>query len=228
MCELCAGTHANDQCTMRIESMQYMGNYNRQQPQNNQNSYNPGWRNHPNFSWSNNQATRQAIPPGFQNQFTHHAEKQPSLEDALARFITATERRMNDQDKLLNQVDLNVKSQAVSIKNLENQMGQLAHAINNRPQGALPSDTEVNPKSNGKEHCKAITLRSGKELTVLGEGSAYQKSLESEDIDKEKIEVEEVEVDKSKVVRSEARTDEASKVPLCLQYRFHRDSRNRS
>ena len=32
--------------------------------------------------------------------------------------------------------------------------------INTRPQGALPSTTEVNPK----EHCQAIMLKSGKEV----------------------------------------------------------------
>ena len=42
-------------------------------------------------------------------------------------------------------------------------MGQLGNALNSRPQGSLPSDTE-NPRRDGKEHCKAISLRSGKEL----------------------------------------------------------------
>ena len=46
------------------------------------------------------------------------------------------------------------------------QMGQLAEAINSRTQGNLSSKTEVNPK----EHCKVITLRSGKQLSqVSGE-----------------------------------------------------------
>ena len=42
-------------------------------------------------------------------------------------------------------------------------MGQLATKLRNRPQGALPSDTE-NPRNLGKEHYKALTLRSGKTL----------------------------------------------------------------
>ena len=32
------------------------------------NTYNPGWRNHPNFSWRDQGANRQAPPPGFQQQ----------------------------------------------------------------------------------------------------------------------------------------------------------------
>ncbi|KAL8105734.1 hypothetical protein AgCh_029503 [Apium graveolens] len=37
------------------------------------------------------------------------------------------------------------QSQAVSIKTLENQIGQIANALLNRPPGTLPSDTETNP-----------------------------------------------------------------------------------
>ena len=63
-----------------------------------------------------------------------------------------------------NQAEM-LQSQAASLRNLENQVGQLASAMNKRPQGALPSDME-NPRREGKEHCKAITLRSGKELEM--------------------------------------------------------------
>ncbi|KAG8501049.1 hypothetical protein CXB51_003148 [Gossypium anomalum] len=46
-----------------------------------------------------------------------------------------------------------------TLRNLENQVGQLATELRNRPQGALPSDTK-NLRNPGKEHCKALTLRS--------------------------------------------------------------------
>ena len=53
-----------------------------------------------------------------------------------------------------------VKNDA-TLRNLENQVGQLATELRNWPQGALPSDTK-NPKNFGREHCKALTLKSGK------------------------------------------------------------------
>ena len=59
--------------------------------------------------------------------------------------------------------DAVIQSQAASLRNLEMQLGQLANDMKTRPQGALPSDTE-NPRRDGKEHCKAIQLRSGKNL----------------------------------------------------------------
>ena len=43
-------------------------------------------------------------------------------------------------------------------------MGQMASLLSERQHGNLPSTSEVNPRREGKEHCKAVTLRSGKTL----------------------------------------------------------------
>ena len=37
-------------------------------------------------------------------------------------------------------------------------MGQMANLLTKRPHGSLPSNSEVNPRREGKEHVKAITL----------------------------------------------------------------------
>ena len=42
-------------------------------------------------------------------------------------------------------------------------MGQMANLLTERQQGSLPSNSEINPRDEGKEHVKAITLRSGRE-----------------------------------------------------------------
>ncbi|KAK1359673.1 hypothetical protein POM88_044147 [Heracleum sosnowskyi] len=90
-------------------------------------------------------------PPGFQqNQRPHEMEKKPTTEDLLLQYMQKT--------------DALIQSQSASMRALEMQVGQLASAINNRPQGSLPSDTEPNPKNDKREHCKVITLRSGKEI----------------------------------------------------------------
>ncbi|KAL5570270.1 hypothetical protein UlMin_026845 [Ulmus minor] len=59
--------------------------------------------------------------------------------------------------------DAVIQSQAASLRNLENQVGQLANELKNQPPGTLPSNTKI-PKIDGKDHCKAITLRGGKTL----------------------------------------------------------------
>ena len=49
------------------------------------------------------------------------------------------------------------------------QIGQMAILLMERQRGALPSNSEANPRQEGNEHVKAITLRSDKELAVLGQ-----------------------------------------------------------
>nr|XP_016487552.1 PREDICTED: uncharacterized protein LOC107807642 [Nicotiana tabacum] len=52
------------------------------------------------------------------------------------------------------------QAQATTLRNLEHHVGQLAIAQNTRPVGALPSDTEPNPK----DQVNAVTLRNGRAL----------------------------------------------------------------
>ena len=78
------------------------------------------------------------------------------------------------------------KSQAVSIKTLENQFGKIANALLNRQPGTLPSDTEVPGKKEAKEQVKAITLRSGKvanpeQTQELTEEAGAEKEVEQQD-----------------------------------------------
>ncbi|KAL5578500.1 hypothetical protein UlMin_020199 [Ulmus minor] len=66
----------------------------------------------------------------------------------------------------LNNIKSHIQNQGISLRNLENQVGQLANALSSRQSGSLPSNIEV-PQRDGKEHCKVIQLRSGKEITTL-------------------------------------------------------------
>ena len=87
VCDHCAGNHSSVNCQMGNPFAQlsygqanYVSNFQRQ---NNPylNTYNPGWRNHPNFSWSNNQ--RLAKPP---QQFPQQ-EKKSTLEEMFMQYI---------------------------------------------------------------------------------------------------------------------------------------------
>jgi len=62
VCEICAGPHVTNECQAGIsfipqpsEQVNYVANQGGRQFNPNANTYNPGWRNHPYFSWSNNQ-----------------------------------------------------------------------------------------------------------------------------------------------------------------------------
>ena len=147
-CDFCGGDHSNGQCDEnQTDQAFFVGN--RQQNNPYSNTYNPGWRNHPNFSWKNNDQPRQSYPPPPQQQQTN----KPSLEEALAQLTVST-------TQFMTRTDTTLQNQAASIRNLEVQMGQISNLLTARPQGSLPSNTETNPR----EHLKAVTLRSGKML----------------------------------------------------------------
>ena len=71
------------------------------------------------------------------------------------------------------------------MRNLETQIGQLANALNNRPPRRLPSDTQVLKVEERKE-CKAIELRSGKELLAPHHTEESAKPKQDNNSDKEK------------------------------------------
>lgn len=67
---------------------------------------------------------------------------------------------MTNKDAKMDEFGATLRIVQASIKNLENQVGQLARASGERPQGSLPSNTEAKPR----EHLKEISLRSGKTI----------------------------------------------------------------
>ncbi|XP_019259204.1 PREDICTED: uncharacterized protein LOC109237363 [Nicotiana attenuata] len=163
-CEVCGEGHMSNLCPANPESVYFVGNANRGQTNQYGDTYNPNWRNHPNISWGGN--------PGNQNQYRPQApqqqsrppqdEQQASLEEMMKKLM-ADQQALN-QKLIADQQDFNQKliadqqtfnqkimadqqAQATALRNLEHHVGQLARAQNTRPAGALPSDTEPNPKA---------------------------------------------------------------------------------
>ena len=88
-----------------------------------------------------------------------------------------------------------------SLKNLETQVGQLAHSMKESFFRYFPSDTKKNPKD-----CMAITMRSGKEL---GDGKELGNSgkVENEKIVDEEVDNKKVENEKAKTKKQEVQKD---------------------
>ena len=111
-------------------------------------TYNPGWRDHPNFSYG-------ARPQYFQQYQSRPPVPAPqassssgmSLED-IVKSLAINTKQFQEETKL-------------SIQNLENQVSRLASSMSKlESQGKLPSQTVTN----SKQSVNAVTLRSGKEL----------------------------------------------------------------
>ncbi|CAN6687745.1 unnamed protein product [Malus baccata var. baccata] len=194
VCGVCSiQGHVSEKCPQLIEnggweSANAIGfqsqNQSRHDPYSN--TYNPGWRDHPNFKWREpqqpqNQGGFWQQPPGFfpktygppQNQ----AQSGPSASgtsldnDALLKILTKLSNGQEDQAKAMQIQDKRVDQ-------LEKQIGQIAEFVGQfREQGKLPSSTIANPKG-GFETANAIMLRSGKEV---GASSTPPKSGAKED-----------------------------------------------
>ncbi|CAN6716289.1 unnamed protein product [Malus baccata var. baccata] len=180
VCGVCSiQGHVSEKCPQLIENggwesanaIGFQGqNQSRHDPYSN--TYNPGWRDHPNFKWRDpqqpqNQGGFRQQPPGFfpktygppQNQ----AQSDPSASgtsldnDALLKILTKLSNGQEDQAKAM-------QNQDKMVDQLEKQIGQIAEFVGKfRDPGQLPSSTIPNPKG-GFESAKAITLRSGKEV----------------------------------------------------------------
>ncbi|XP_019267037.1 PREDICTED: uncharacterized protein LOC109244409 [Nicotiana attenuata] len=147
-CEICGEGHTSDICPANPESVCFVGNSNRGQTNQYGNTYNPNWRNHQNFSWGGIQGTQNQYRP----QAPQHQYRPPQVEqqaNPTSHFEDMLKKLMAEQQAL-----------ATTVRNLERQMGQLASAQNTRPAGALPSDTEVNPRAT----LNAVSLRNGRQL----------------------------------------------------------------
>ncbi|XP_073281946.1 uncharacterized protein [Primulina huaijiensis] len=164
LCEKCGGEHFVKDCeddnpfyVQNEAPVNQIGLHNRPRNYPHSNTYNPGWRQHPNFSWGGQNS--QNRPQGGQlygKQPMHRSdpprEEKTNLEQMMSKFISSTETKLQNQE--------------ASIKGLENQIGQLAKMIPSREPGTLPSNTETNPK----EQVKAIELKSGKILESREKG----------------------------------------------------------
>ncbi|CAN6711717.1 unnamed protein product [Malus baccata var. baccata] len=164
--------HLTDKCPQLIENggwetLNAVGFGNQYQPRDDpfSNTYNPGWRDHPNFKWREPQQGQQQQsgfrqqPPGFyQKPF---APTQPQAQPAQKSGTSID----NDQIfNLLTSMAQSMQTRDKKVDELEKQVGQIAEFMGQfREQGKLPSSTIVNPKG-GFEPAKAITLRSGKQV----------------------------------------------------------------
>ncbi|CAN6723531.1 unnamed protein product [Malus baccata var. baccata] len=194
VCSVCSMQgHANDQCPQLIEnggweSANAVGFGNQNQPRHDpySNSYNPGWRDHPNFKWRDPQQPQQQggfrqQPPGFYTKpFVPNQNQVQSVpptsgtsldNDQVVKLLTTLTQEVQTQNK-------ERQIQHKRVDNLEKQMGQIAEFMGQiREQGRLPSSTVVNPNG-GFETAKAIMLRSGKQV---GADSNTSKSSQDEE-----------------------------------------------
>ncbi|XP_010552537.1 PREDICTED: uncharacterized protein LOC104822877 [Tarenaya hassleriana] len=173
------GMYALDE---RVEGVNYVANnaYS--------NTYNPGWKNHPNLSYKSNNVenpvpnnfrasdnSNQRIPPSFAfqsrgpNQTSNYRapgqsyinSTPPGNPESNPDMHTLLIQFIQNQEKTNQEFRAQFASIDAHFKIIDNHIAQLASA-SQRPSGSLPGKPETNPR----EHVNAITLRSGKQVDV--------------------------------------------------------------
>ena len=138
-----------------------MNSYN-QRPRNDpfSNTYNPGWRDHPNLSWKNN------------NQFQNFQPKPATtLEDTVKMLAQNTVQFQQTTNSTL-------QKHSAALTKMETQLGQIADALSQRELRKFPSQPVILQRN--QEQAKAvITLRSGK---VINNGVGNEVTNESDHV----------------------------------------------
>jgi uncharacterized coiled-coil protein SlyX len=168
------------------------------------NTYNPGWRSHPNFSWKgqnaenstsgpHNQAQSNRQPynssPTYQPPHKQYQAAPPqraeSTDERILNLlgevngrIGAIEGRIGAIDGKFDEMAHTVNSHSQSIAKLETQMGQMANTLNRREEGKLPSQPVVNPKRlymvNATSHLEQV-----ESITTLRSGKLVDNQVEN-------------------------------------------------
>ena len=137
------------------------------------NTYNPGWRDHPNFSYGNQGGRNFNFQQGnlstsqYQPKTQVSRESGNSLEDIVKMLAT-------------NQVKFQQENDARFI-NLERQIGQIATSLSkleSQGSGKLPSQTVINPK----EGVNAVTLTYSRKGKEIDQPNASKAELEHEKV----------------------------------------------
>ncbi|KAJ9546347.1 hypothetical protein OSB04_018890 [Centaurea solstitialis] len=158
-CEECNGPHLTKDCPnkpmMTPEEVNYI----------NRGDYQGRWNNNRNFI---------PRPPGFfaptqQNQ-RPDGEPRMTIEDRIIQFMDA-------QKKLNDEVGSYLRNHQSTIQNLELQVGRVSQMLNEKTQGELPTQTQVNPKV---ENVKPMLMMTGEPSKKKWTDVCNKKYVETE------------------------------------------------
>ncbi|XP_052198364.1 uncharacterized protein LOC127805652 [Diospyros lotus] len=173
ICGTCGANHLSSECPLVITDPSFTE----------QAAYAQNFQRQQNFQWQQNHPFSQTNNQNIQNpprQGQPQGEK-GGWEEAVSKLQERSDRT------------------DATIKNIENQIGQLAKILTERQPGTWPSNTEVNPK----EQVNAITTRSGvqlPEIHVKRPGVAKQNGIIQEITDQ--LEESDVAAEQEKVIPS--------------------------
>jgi hypothetical protein len=133
-------------------------------------TYNPEWRNHPNFSWRNNNHVQvpQSQKPG--NTFSYQPSRVQTLEETLQAFMQ-TQANVNNQT-------------SQDINEIKNTLSTLTASLRTQEKGKFPAQPQPNPSTQCLVSCSNETQQeNASSITTLRSGKAIDKNIPSKDQD---------------------------------------------
>ncbi|CAL1406423.1 unnamed protein product [Linum trigynum] len=195
LCQWCESTHhmvedcqAMKESTTPQEQVNFINNVRRNDPYSN--TYNEGWRQHPNFSWTgpNPRPPAPQGPPGFQRppyqprqgQFQQPGaapaapvqnDQMAELRDLVGSLASVSAQKFNTFEQFMQKasgqllaLEAGQRNTRAVLQDIQTQLGSVAQAVAQRAPGTLPGQTIPHPPT-PNERCNAIMTRSGK-MTV--------------------------------------------------------------
>jgi hypothetical protein len=164
-------------------------------------SYNPSWRNHPNFRWKQSQNPSQnnsSNPPNrfqpnsptpnrtFKNNPSNNYGNTNNFEGLMSNFMASQEARLTKFE-----ADFKQKQSEMT-----NKSDTLLKILNDRDLGALPSDTVKNPKLNVYSISSVLSLSSCPQYfsvnalsTCFKQTTVLQKDQQDETTNKKSVNI---------------------------------------
>ncbi|KAL5579072.1 hypothetical protein UlMin_011514 [Ulmus minor] len=140
------------------------------------NTFNLGWKNHPNFSWrSNAQPSTQTNTQWRPEASSSNAQQSLPLEDAFKSFMQVHAKSLEEQGRINQRFLEEQQGVKEEQKVTKSQLTKLTNLLTVQEQGHFPSQPQLNPRGQhmaqtsnpDKQHVKeanVIITRSGKEI----------------------------------------------------------------
>ncbi|XP_038978648.1 uncharacterized protein LOC120108978 [Phoenix dactylifera] len=152
-------------------------------------TYNPGWRNHPHFSWKSDpqHPAQPQLPRAYSTPPYHAPSSRNPLEDTLHASIEAQNKTNQKFESMITQV-------VEENKEIRSQVSKLISALTVNERGKFPSQAQPNPQGQhmaqtsnpDRQHLKevnSITTRSGKVIERVPKPKDTQEKLSSDVVD---------------------------------------------
>ncbi|XP_058722998.1 uncharacterized protein LOC131594782 [Vicia villosa] len=164
-CEICGGPHFAVHCVVTAQQVEEINFLKQNNPYSN--TYNPGWKNPPNFSWKDQQGNvpKQGAAP-YQGLPQQQQQYRPPQQQPYQQPYQQPQQQFQQQGKRKADWEIAIEKMAAQSSQFQEETRTQQLASPQQP-GALPSATVTNPKDHN--NVSAIVTRSGKAKEVVEE-----------------------------------------------------------